>query len=64
MQKWEYRHIRVQWLIKGPVVNQIDNRALSGDYPLMTEYLNDLGRGGWEVVGLSETHILLKRPLP
>jgi hypothetical protein len=36
-------------------------------YPLVYDYLNNLGAAGWEVVtsfGINDQQILLKRPLP
>ncbi len=69
MQKWDYMVVRTF----GGVVMKVDDREvgqITGGLPVgeMTyEFLDGLGRDGWEVVGMAGVRdgveIILKRPL-
>jgi hypothetical protein len=77
--KWEY----MVWTICHGVILTVDNKTVGrvvtgfmgvqADGPVFTEYLNQAGDQGWEVVGISPTHqepdvtdiqslVVLKRP--
>lgn len=69
MDKWDYMVIRSY----GGVVMKVDEKEvgqLVGNQPMgemLYEYLDGLGRDGWEVVGMAGVRegleIILKRPL-
>ena len=69
MQKWDYMVIRSY----GGVVMVVDDKHVGqtiGGQPMgemLYEYLDGLGRDGWEVVGMAGVRegleIILKRPL-
>jgi hypothetical protein len=68
MQKWEYSVIRtyggVVMLTDGKEVGKIVNSQPVGQ--MLYEYLNQVGRSGWELVGMAEVRggveLVLKRP--
>lgn len=69
MQKWDYMVVRTF----GGVVMKVDDREvgqITGGLPvgeMIYEFLDGLGRDGWEVVGMAGVRdgveIILKRPL-
>jgi hypothetical protein len=67
MVKWEYKVVRayggVVMLTNGQEVGKIVNNQPVGQ--LLYEYLNELGKEGWEVAGMAETRggieLVLKR---
>jgi hypothetical protein len=69
LQKWDYMVLRTY----GGVVMMVDGQAVAemeGSQPMgemLYEYLDGLGRDGWEVVGMAGVRegaeIILKRPL-
>lgn len=67
MAKWEYTVVRtyggVVMLTNGQEVGKIVNNQPVGE--MLYEYLNKVGREGWEVVGMAETRggieLVLKR---
>jgi len=69
MQKWDYSVIRsyggVVMTVDDKEVGQIQNGLPIGE--MLYEFLDGLGRDGWEVVGMAGVRdgleIILKRPL-
>jgi hypothetical protein len=69
MQKWDYMVVRsfggVVMKVDDKEVGQIQNGLPIGE--MLYEYLDGLGRDGWEVVGMAGVRdgleIILKRPL-
>jgi hypothetical protein len=67
MDKWEYKVVRayggVVMLTNGQEVGKIVNNQPVGQ--LLFEYLNELGKEGWDVAGMAETRggieLVLKR---
>ena len=69
MQKWDYMVLRTY----GGVVMKVDDKEIGhfvGGQPMgemLYEYLDGLGRDGWEVVGMAGVRdgleLILKRPL-
>lgn len=69
MQKWDYTVIRTY----GGVVMKVDDKEvgqIQGGQPIgemLYEYLDGLGRDGWELVGMAGVRdgleLILKRPL-
>jgi hypothetical protein len=57
MDKWEYKVVRayggVVMLTNGQEVGKIVNNQPVGQ--LLYEYLNELGKDGWDVAGMAET---------
>jgi hypothetical protein len=70
MQKWDYMVVRsyggVVMKVDDKEVGQIQNGQPIGQ--MLYEYLDGLGRDGWEVVGMAGVRdgleMILKRPLP
>ena len=69
MQKWDYSVVRtyggVVVLVDGKeVAKMVDNQPLG---EMLYEYLDGVGRDGWEVVGIAGVRdgieLILKRPL-
>jgi hypothetical protein len=69
MQKWDYMVVRsyggVVMKVDDKEVGQIQEGLAIGE--MLYEYLDGLGRDGWEVVGMAGVRdgleIILKRPL-
>lgn len=71
MQKWEYRRLYYGWDDESQdlVWGDTKERAVDGD--TVDERLNELGRKGWELIGVEKlsdlSHVVvsfyLKRPL-
>jgi hypothetical protein len=69
MQKWDYTVVRsyggVVMKVDDKEVGQIQDGLAIGE--MLYEYLDGLGRDGWEVVGMAGVRdgleIILKRPL-
>ena len=69
MQQWEYRLVSTKTNQNGLVVISVDLKELNETtLPKTLDYLNQLGREGWEIIGtattLYMTQYILKRPLP
>ena len=69
MQQWEYKLVSTQTNKYGLVVISVDLVELKGNpLPKTLDYLNLLGREGWEIIGTATTNYvtqyILKRPLP
>lgn len=65
MQKWEYKLVVTSG---GREVVSVDLKELAKPLPITIDYLNQLGQGGWELVGAfggpGWINYSLKRPLP
>ncbi len=65
MERWEYLHIIMDVGAKGRVVARSANWEELPDWrkgKLFSEYLNDLGAQGWELVAVEATRYIFKRP--
>lgn len=69
LQKWDYKVLRsyggVVMIVDGKEVAEMEGGQAIGE--MLYEYLDGLGRDGWEVVGMAGVRegaeIILKRPL-
>ena len=69
MQHWEFKLVNTLTNKGGLEIVSVDHKELNGNpLPKTLDYLNQLGREGWEIVGTSTTNYvtqyILKRPLP
>jgi hypothetical protein len=70
MNKWEYQVVRtyggVVMMTNGQELGKIVSNQPVGE--MLYEYLNKVGRDGWEVVGMAEARggveLVLKRVVP
>ena len=67
MQKWEYIQLQVGYTSEGLArLIHKDGKQVYADRNgmLLTEYLNKLGRDGWELVNIVDNTVFyLKRPI-
>jgi len=65
MQKWEYKSIEMtNTTLSVAEVQAIDDEWIPfGKRPLFAEYLKELGKEGWELVGTRPAIFIFKRPL-
>ncbi len=65
MQRWEYMHVVMDVGAKGRLVARSANWQELPDWkkgPLFSDYMNELGGQGWELVAVEATRYIFKRP--
>ncbi len=65
MQQWEYLHVVMDIGSSGRVVARSTNWQEQPNWkkgPLFSDYLNQLGNQGWELVAVEATRYIFKRP--
>ncbi len=67
MQQWEYLHVIMDIGNSGRVVPRSSNWQELPNWkkgPLFSDYINQLGMQGWELVAVAATRYVFKRPRP